>query len=93
MFAITVKEVLVARGIKGISNFGSKLRLADSAEGDERGELSEEDFERLMKEDKLGLTPVRNFASARLLLLPINSITAAYKITCTTNYEDFVSAE
>ena len=63
--AITVKEVLVARGIKGISNFGSKLRLADSAEGDERGELGEEDFARLMKEDKLGLTPVRNFASAR----------------------------
>jgi tetratricopeptide (TPR) repeat protein len=52
-----LKEVLVARGLKGISNFGSKLRLADTAEGDDRGELGEEKFARLMKEDKLGLTP------------------------------------
>eukprot|EP01043_Picozoa_sp_COSAG02_P007558 COSAG02_NODE_228_length_28131_cov_25.387093_8_plen_1582_part_00 len=52
-----LKEVLVARGIKGITNFGSKLRLADTAEGDDRGELGEEEFARLIKEDKLGLTP------------------------------------
>lgn len=47
----------MARGIKGVSNFGSKLRLADTAEGDDRGELGEEEFARLLKEDKLGLTP------------------------------------
>jgi hypothetical protein len=49
--------VLDARGIKGVSNFGAKLRLADTAEGDDRGELNEQDFAQLMKEEKLGLTP------------------------------------
>lgn len=61
-----MKEVLVARGIKGISNFGSKLRIADTAEGDDRGELGEEEFARLLKEDKLGLTPRSVVESPRM---------------------------
>ena len=57
-----LKDVLVARGIKGLSNFQKKLRLSDQSISDDlreydEGELSEVDFMALLKAEKLGLTP------------------------------------